>query len=443
MNVEFYHAANLISDEVSGSTDHINMCCNFGLTTSIDDKFADYPDRLKDLLLGDSIEAKNFQSNIRQFNSAFSMASMGAHLDIPKGHGPYCYRIHGQMYHLAGPLHPEPGGRPSYGQIYILDTAQAIEERLGNPANSKCDPQLMAELTKLISTRNPYAKAYKMMAEVEEKENTDALKEGRVAEEVRLIFDISTTKDRRRYNVPVSNEVAVVFVGEDQDIPASRSLAIHPRGGGLTAIRDIDKICDPLSYPIFFPTGADGWHPELEKKQSSRKRDRITQKEYYSYLLMSKKGIFNPLHHGRALFQQFVVDCWVKVSLRILRKSRYYFISLQIEQNRLNYHRTHQLDLRSDSYHALQDYLASAGEGPPGRMIVLPSSFKGSPRAMIQDFNDAMAMISKYGKPDIFLTFTCNPSWKEITENLAPGQSASDRPDLIARVFKMKVSENI
>lgn len=177
------------------------------------------------------------------------MASMGAHLDIPKGHGPYCYRIHGQVYHLAGPLHPEPGGRPSYGQIYILDTAQAIEERLGNPANSKCDPQLMAELTKLISTRNPYAKAYKMMAEVEEKENTDALKEGRVAEEVRLIFDISTTKDRRCYNVPVSNEVAVVFVGEDQDIPASRSLAIHPRGGGLTAIRDIDKICDPLTYP--------------------------------------------------------------------------------------------------------------------------------------------------------------------------------------------------
>ena len=44
------------------------------------------------------------------------------------------------------------------------------------------------------------------------------------------------------------------------------------------------------------------------------------------------------------------------------------------------------------------------------------------------------------GKPDLFLTFTCNPKWPKITQNLLPGQTASDRPDLVARVFKMKVS---
>ena len=59
---------------------------------------------------------------------------------------------------------------------------------------------------------------------------------------------------------------------------------------------------------------------------------------------------------------------------------------------------------------------------------------------MVQDFLDAMAIVSKYGKPSYFVTFTCNPTWREITENLGVGQTASDRPDLIARIFELKVS---
>ena len=34
---------------------------------------------------------------------------------------------------------------------------------------------------------------------------------------------------------------------------------------------------------------------------------------------------------------------------------------------------------------------------------------------------------------------TCNPRWVEITEALLPGQSASDRPDIVNRVFKEKL----
>ncbi|MEM7262976.1 MAG: UTP--glucose-1-phosphate uridylyltransferase, partial [Planctomycetota bacterium] len=32
------------------------------------------------------------------------------------------------------------------------------------------------------------------------------------------------------------------------------------------------------------------------------------------------------------------------------------------------------------------------------------------------------------------ITFTCKPKWSEITENILPGQTAADRPDLVARV---------
>ena len=50
-----------------------------------------------------------------------------------------------------------------------------------------------------------------------------------------------------------------------------------------------------------------------------------------------------------------------------------------------------------------------------------------------------MGIVHHYGKPDLFITFTCNPRWKEITDELLENQTASDRPDLVARVFKLKL----
>ena len=49
-----------------------------------------------------------------------------------------------------------------------------------------------------------------------------------------------------------------------------------------------------------------------------------------------------------------------------------------------------------------------------------------------------MVIVREYGKPDLFITMTCNPKWREIEENLLPGQSASDTPDIVARVFNLK-----
>ncbi|XP_046737527.1 uncharacterized protein LOC124406215 [Diprion similis] len=74
-------------------------------------------------------------------------------------------------------------------------------------------------------------------------------------------------------------------------------------------------------------------------------------------------------------------------------------------------------------------------------MVVLPSSFSGSPQALQQSFIDAMAILQKYGKPDLFITMTCNPKWKEIVENLKLGQIATNRPHLVARVFHQKVKQ--
>lgn len=67
------------------------------------------------------------------------------------------------------------------------------------------------------------------------------------------------------------------------------------------------------------------------------------------------------------------------------------------------------------------------------RRVVLPGSFTGGPRFMQGLYQDAMALVRRLGKPDLFVTVTCNPKWPEITAATIPGQNAAERSDLIAR----------
>ena len=49
-----------------------------------------------------------------------------------------------------------------------------------------------------------------------------------------------------------------------------------------------------------------------------------------------------------------------------------------------------------------------------------------------------MTVVQVHGKPDLFVTMTYNPNWIEITDHIRFTETAGDRPDLTARVFKMK-----
>ena len=54
-------------------------------------------------------------------------------------------------------------------------------------------------------------------------------------------------------------------------------------------------------------------------------------------------------------------------------------------------------------------------------------------------YQDAIAVCRKFHKPDYFITFTCNPLWPEIQNELKPHQTASSRPDIVVRVFQLKL----
>jgi hypothetical protein len=93
-----------------------------------------------------------------------------------------------------------------------------------------------------------------------------------------------------------------------------------------------------------------------------------------------------------------------------------------VEQNRLRYLRLNQKKLRVDLYQGFQDAIVVGDNSDVAikQRIILPSSFKGSPRHMVQNYQDAMAICRSARCPDAFVTFTCNPQWPEIKRALLP-----------------------
>jgi hypothetical protein len=62
---------------------------------------------------------------------------------------------------------------------------------------------------------------------------------------------------------------------------------------------------------------------------------------------------------------------------------------------------------------------------------------------MVQNYQDAIVICRWAHCPDAFVTFICNPQWPEIKRALSLGHQPQDRPDLVTRVFKIKLKELI
>lgn len=143
-------------------------------------------------------------------------------------------------------------------------------------------------------------------------------------------------------------------------------------------------------------------------------------------MLHTKHNIDAFFFRGGRLFQQYLVDPWAAC-----------------DQNKCDWTRTHQANLGADLYNGLVDSMAreDGNAANLGRKIILPSSFVGGDRWIMQLYQNSMAIIQHLGRTSLFVTFTTNPKWEEIEKELYPGQKAMDRSDLIARVFHLKKQE--
>lgn len=349
------------------------------------------------------------REKIRSYNQAFAFCYLGAKEHHLSSRGPPTFRISGQVHHLIGSLLPTPGQVSQYAQIYFHDTSEQVAVRNQHFHNS-LNPLHLGEITHYMQEVNPFAQFYENLRS----------REDEITENMVVRFQ-ETNIDRRTQNAPTaSNEVAVLMTNENFSATRGRDVIVKVRGRGLQRIAETNGLYDPLMYPLLFPHGDLGWNLGLQNTDGRK----TTCLQYYKFQMMIRdyNRYTNPVHVGGNLAQQYWVDQFAKY-----------------ETGKLQYIRHNQRQIRAELYQGLAD---SNGEARDvGRRIVLPASVTGSERNMRQKYLDAMAMIRKFGKPDLFITVTTNPKWPEIQRELLPGQTASDRPDIVCRVFAAKFKE--
>ncbi|KAG7997505.1 hypothetical protein I3843_01G214600 [Carya illinoinensis] len=263
------------------------------------------------------------------------------------------------------------------------------------------NPSIIAQLIDILHI-NPYSLFFRSLGDLSNLEN----------QVIHIRSDVGL--DQRVFNVPTSSQVAAIWVeNEDADQLRGRDIYVFSHSGGSYIVQYYFGCYDPLQYPLLFPLGDTGWHQGIQRVNRG------------STLTTLNRKMKDP-----------IVSC-----------REYYCYKLQIRENietsRLDYFRSKQQHIRSELYQDIVDTitLGKTDASNVGKRIILPSSFIGGPRDMRKRYMEAMALVQRYGKPDIFLTMTCNPNWQEISNELRLHEESQNRPDLVDRVFRAKLEE--
>jgi PIF1-like helicase/Helitron helicase-like domain at N-terminus len=422
------------------------------------------PHELSQLYNDQDPVAKAFRKNIRKYNNALAMTSvgqspgvrLGVDHSINDGRGPWVYKVKGALHHIAGSLMPNPGVAPAFAQLYIFDPAEALVHRMQSAYSTGLDRTTLSILQDVLYRHHPsvskFRQAFELLRDIPED----------CSFQIGLRFDRNC--DRRRYNLPTSGstEIAVIIPGDGDQELHPRDIVLYRKGGGLKLINEMNPAYHPLHFVLLFPTGQLGWHPKLtyrsvdageadeegddgaenvvapgqEPEQPATgthivrrgKRSTISQAEYFRYRLFLKQGEPDHIFRAGPLFQEFIVDMWAAT-----------------EQSRLSFLANNQQKIRADVYQGLVDSVANGDNDSSelGQRIILPSSFTGSTRNMIQYCQDSLAINRHFHGADLFITITMDPTCREVQDALLPHQTPSDRPDLICRVFYAKYNELI
>ena len=271
------------------------------------------------------------------------------------------------------------------------------------------------QLSTLLHDYNSYVRQFKIAKDILESDEAAAQQWTVVIHEEKR----PAGEHARRFNAQACDEVGIIMPVDLQQ--KSRYIGLRLRDGQLKKISELHPAYDPLQYPLLFPHGTQGYSINMPQQGGGRK---LTMMRFTAYHIMAGEG--NNLIKGRRLYQQYLVDAYCKV-----------------ETERLQYLRREQSKLRADCYQNVRDTLlvTDGDTNNVGRRVVLPATFHGGPRYMHERQMDAMAYVRKYGRPDLFVTMTTNPKWDEVTSNLLPGQEPQDRPELISRVFALKLNK--
>ena len=396
------------------------------------DVFPRPPAPIMDLWMGNDAKSRIFREHSRIINNSVCLSSLQVQeRKAIDGFNPSVI-FEGKVMHRVGSIGHAAGETPRYAQLYVLDSAMELTQRFANmyvPTSlssnqKKLLKQCVEVVQNAIHSVNPFVADFKQIMEIP----VEDLAEGKII----ISAEGPADKHKRTYNLPTNlKEVSIVTNSQPND------MVLHQRGGGLKTISNLNPCGMPFHFTLLFPHGSHGWDKCVSQADGKR---RITPRQFFCFHLNLRGGINQDfLHRAGRLFQEWICMSWVLV-----------------EDQRLFYQEQNQKALRADTYTNVKEFvdqrkaeLAPREDGvyaddhqkPVIGRKILSASFTGGPRWYNAKFQDAMAIVAHYHKPDLFITVTTNPKWKEITDELIEGQHPQDRPDVVARVFKKKCDQ--
>ena len=290
----------------SARNPRFNSCCKGGEVFL--DPLKEPPALLKHLLTStDSEQAKRFRNQTRRYNAALAFTSLGFKPDrrLEGQAGLTSFQIQGELHHLQGPLLPEDRTDAQYLQLFFYDPREATDIRARR--NPTLEPDLLLGLAEMLQAVNPWFKMYKAAYEILRGPTVlNPATRLLINPQLRLIMEQGA--DRRRENLPVQDEVAMIIPDEYAEA-SRRDIVLTNR----TAPREQQKLTRidsshagymPLHYVLLFPRGESGWHYnlKLQNRTGTRVQTRLHQREYYRYRLHTRLGELNTLFRGCKLF---------------------------------------------------------------------------------------------------------------------------------------------
>nr|KAJ0211581.1 hypothetical protein LSAT_V11C400224370 [Lactuca sativa] len=402
-----------IRGKEKGNMDY-SLCCAYDKFQLPDLKNA--PPTYERMFRNMDSKSKHFMKNIRRYNSMFSFTSMGGKIDssINRGNAPYILRLGGQNYHSIGSLLPAKGSEPKFSQLYIMTLTTKLKIDKDDQSTS-IDSDIIEDIKVMLDSNNVFVRSHRMVRDTFQK-NPEV--------DMKLQLIGRREQDGKTYNLPTAYEVVALIIGDISDSIEKRDIVVQTKNGSLQRINELHPSYLPLQYPLLFPYGDDGYSVDILHRGVSfttdNKRAKCTMREYFAYRIQDRDHSFSLILNSRRLFQQFLVDAYT-----------------MMETERLYYIRRQQHVLRCDSYENLRNQKA---QGTPdisnvGQHVILPSSFTGGARYMLQNYLDVMSLCKWFGYPDFFITFTCNPKWPEIKRFLKDTSlQPEDRPDILCRL---------
>lgn len=354
------------------------------------------PEHIIPKVLQDCIYSAEVLTRIRQYNMAMSMASVGhQNASLPDG----TFILSGKSYHRVGSLQPCEGKSHNFAQIYILDTMNATTRRM-DVFDNRLKPAVLSHLHDLMIEHNRCARQFRQAA-------IDGV-------------DLQWTSDDDILGMQIG-----AIVAEPGNARTIVIRKVSDADNKLTFIDDAHPLYHTLTYPLLFPTGAQGWHSNLMRVVAfGHETKRVSLTDYFRSMLMHRS---HPTHIQRCqrLSLELYCDAWA-----------------QVEARAMMFHRipAQQAKYRVGRKCAIDDQLQCEGGDLNAASIplVLPASFVGSSKWYHMLYMDAMSLPMRFNKPDLFVTMTCNPRWPEIQQAVPAGSNWRFHPDIVARAFWLK-----